>query len=668
MAANIELIAKIVQKNNGTFKLLDAANIDWSGFTFPSDLITSSNVYTVEQTEAKIAEAIAAAPHLKRVVVSALPETDEADTNTIYMVKREGTSDVIDAYDEYLLMEETDGSKRFEHIGSTVVDLSDYAKSEDVEAQIAAALLTAGTDAQSKADKALSDAKAYANSLAANYATAAQGELADTALQPADITEGTVNGAISVEGTPVSVHGLGTAAYKNEGDFDVAGAADQALVDAKSYTDGKIGSVDLSGIASNAAAIETLKSNLEETNTNVGKNASEIAAINDGTNGILAQSKDYTDELKNGAVADNTAAIEVLNGDSDTEGSVDKKIADVKAELEDKIVVAGGDVGDLAVKVTDNTNAIAKLNGDASTEGSVAKVVADSKALTDADIDAVEEIANKNKEDIAALQEEIGTKTDDTLTQAKAYTDELKNGAVASNTAAIAVLNGDSETEGSVAKQVADAVAGIVSGAPDAYNTLKEISDWIAKHPESVAELNASIAENTTLINNLRTLIGTLPEGETDVVSYIASAIAASEAKTTAAIGTAKSEAIAAAATDAQTKADAAKTAAIEAAATDAQTKADAAKTAAISEAESKINAAKEELQGSIDEVAGDLDTVEETLAATKAKADSAIQTVKVQGVALTPDENNAVDITSITADALTNGTNVLVLNGGGAI
>ena len=45
------------------------------------------------------------------------------------------------------------------------------------------------------------------------YATAAQGALADTALQKADITTGGANGTIAVEGTDVAVKGLGTAAY-----------------------------------------------------------------------------------------------------------------------------------------------------------------------------------------------------------------------------------------------------------------------------------------------------------------------------------------------------------------------------------------------------------------------------------------------------------------------
>ena len=52
---------------------------------------------------------------------------------------------------------------------------------------------------------------AYTNSTA--YATAAQGALAASALQKADIETGAANGTIKVDGTEVAVKGLGSAAY-----------------------------------------------------------------------------------------------------------------------------------------------------------------------------------------------------------------------------------------------------------------------------------------------------------------------------------------------------------------------------------------------------------------------------------------------------------------------
>ena len=52
-------------------------------------------------------------------------------------------------------------------------------------------------------------------------------------------------------------------------------------------------------------------------------------------------------------------------------------------------------------------------------------------------------------------------------------------------------------TEATVAKEVAK----VVGGADAGYDTLKEIADWIVAHPNSVAEINAKIAENTAKIS-----------------------------------------------------------------------------------------------------------------------------------------------------------------------
>lgn len=79
---------------------------------------------------------------------------------------------------------------------------------------------------------------------------------------------------------------------------------------------------------------------------------------------------------------------------------------------------------------------------------------------------------------------------------------KLANGQVKTNTAAISKLNGDAKTEGSVAKAVADAKAGLETKI-------------------SAADANAAGAK--TAVNNLKTYVGTIPEGatSTDVVSYV---------------------------------------------------------------------------------------------------------------------------------------------------
>lgn len=72
-------------------------------------------------------------------------------------------------------------------------------------------------DAAGAASTAEQNAKNYADGLSSNYATAAQGAKADTAVQT--ITTGSTSGTISVDGTDVAVADLGSAAYSNSSDF-----------------------------------------------------------------------------------------------------------------------------------------------------------------------------------------------------------------------------------------------------------------------------------------------------------------------------------------------------------------------------------------------------------------------------------------------------------------
>lgn len=77
---------------------------------------------------------------------------------------------------------------------------------------------------------------------------------------------------------------------------------------------------------------------------------------------------------------------------------------------------------------------------------------------------------------------------------------ESLTSSVESNTAAIQTLNGTGD--GSVDKKVADAVAQIVADAPESYDTLKEISDWISSHAGSAAEMNSAIQSLQTAMND----------------------------------------------------------------------------------------------------------------------------------------------------------------------
>lgn len=174
-----------------------------------------SDAYTKGQTDSKIAEAVAAAPHLKRTIVEDLPDTGEADENTIYMVPQGGGS-VDDPgtstshYNEYMLI-----NGEFELIGSSQVDLSGYATETFV---------TGAINALDVADSAV--ANQYVSQVVET-----DGKIAVTRvpLPVTSVTEGSANGTIAVNGADVEVHGLGSAAYTESSAYEVAGAAAAAV-------------------------------------------------------------------------------------------------------------------------------------------------------------------------------------------------------------------------------------------------------------------------------------------------------------------------------------------------------------------------------------------------------------------------------------------------------
>lgn len=221
----------------------------------------------------------------------------------------------------------------------------------------------------------------------------------------------------------------------------------------------------------------------------------------------------------------------------------------------------------------------------------------------DTAIAAAKKAGDDAQADVDALEAKVGIVPDGkTVVQMIAdaqdeatYDDTALTARVAANEGAIATLNGDENTAGSVKKQVADAVAKIVADAPEAYDTLKEISDWISSHASDASAMNSQINTNKTDIANLKALVGTLPESAeaTTVVGYIDEAIVALK------IG-------------------------------------DYAKAADLTAAIGRISTA----EGKITVLEGKVSALE----AVGAQA-NVIETVKVNGVALTPDAAKAVDV-----------------------
>lgn len=114
------------------------------------------------------------------------------------------------------------------------------------------------------------------------------------------------------------------------------------------------------------------------------------------------------------------------------------------------------------------------------------------------------------KEAINTTVEGINKNITDTIAEAKEELSgeitALANGAVATNTAAIALLNDTVDKEGSVKHTVNEAITNLVDGAPGALDTLKEIADWIATQPEGSTEVISKIETNAAAINEIKTV------------------------------------------------------------------------------------------------------------------------------------------------------------------
>lgn len=92
--------------------------------TKSSELDNDSN-YT---TQTEVLALIASIPQFKLSIVEALPEVGEK--MILYFVPKKGTEN--DIYDEYVWIEQ---NSNFEFLGSTAIDLTDYAKKEELNAK-----------------------------------------------------------------------------------------------------------------------------------------------------------------------------------------------------------------------------------------------------------------------------------------------------------------------------------------------------------------------------------------------------------------------------------------------------------------------------------------------------------------------------------------------------
>lgn len=166
----------------------------------------------------------------------------------------------------------------------------------------------------------------------------------------------------------------------------------------------------------------------------------------------------------------------------------------------------GNAITGLTSTVESHTTTIGTLSTDVNTiKGDYLKA-ADIAGKLDASVyeAKVSELEQADASNLQAAKDHADDAAESALESAKAYADEktadlatkeaLKavSDKADANASAIEVLNGSGE--GSVSKQVADAIAGVVANADEDFDTLKEVADWIASDTSGAAKMQSDIA------------------------------------------------------------------------------------------------------------------------------------------------------------------------------
>lgn len=239
------------------------------------------------------------------------------------------------------------------------------------------------------------------------------------ALPKYTLAEGTKNGTVSFNGNDVNVHGLGSAAYKNEDYFDLKNAGVNAAAAVLGSSTDAAGKETVYGALNQGKAILGSETDTAENKTVYGA----FAAIKNVKDNVIGtKPADATSTTVYGYIDE--AIAKVAGDDSALAQQVEANTAAIgEAAAEGKeatgLIKA---TTDNAAAIAENTEAIAILNGTVEEVGSVAKAISDAKTdirgNVTVDYDTLEKIESKIKGNAISVEVDA----DGTDTAIKTYT------------------------------------------------------------------------------------------------------------------------------------------------------------------------------------------------------------------------------------------------------
>lgn len=140
-----------------------------------------------------------------------------------------------------------------------------------------------------------------------------------------------------------------------------------------------------------------------------------------------------------------------------------------------------------------------------------------------------QDAADEAQKDVDELAGKVGTvPADKTIVQmiadaqtAATYDDTEVRDLISDNAEAIALLNNNAETEGSVDYKIAQAIAGVMENPDETMNSIQELVTWTQEHAEDALELSNQVTANKNAIATLN--------GGAEVAGSVAAAVKAEE-------------------------------------------------------------------------------------------------------------------------------------------
>lgn len=187
------------------------------------------------------------------------------------------------------------------------------------------------------------------------------------------------------------------------------------------------------------------------------------------------------------------------------------------------------DVEAVENKADKNAEDIAAINDE---ETGILKQAEDYADKKDVAIKEAKDAADNAQADVDALEEKVGKVEDgktvvEMIADAQAaatYDDTQVKTDIQINKNAIALLNDDSTVKGSVDYKIAQAVAAIMENPDETMNSINELVTWCNEHAEDALALSNTVAGHTTDIEALEELVGTKGVAE-QIASAIESAL-----------------------------------------------------------------------------------------------------------------------------------------------